>query len=87
MSTKIRYLGAGHANVSKRSNVHGNQGGGSKKGGISTSSLVSSSTLLKSRTYQSRAQQSRVYFINQIGGIGGTISKRHASGADGVRKI
>ncbi len=89
MSMKIRSMSAGRAGASVyNANVNGDQGGGDKKQGLAPTTNKRVNFVLRAikiKAYSNPEQRSRVFCINQLGGIGRP-SKMFATTADGVNK-
>ena len=89
MAMRIRSMSAGRAGASVyNANVNGEQGGGNKLQGLAPTTNKRVNFILpaiKRRATATREQRSRVFCINQLGGVGRP-SKMFATGADGVNK-
>ena len=89
MSMRIRSMSAGRAGASVyNANVNGDQGGGDAKQGLAPTTNKRVQFVLRAiqrRAYASPEQRSKVFCINQLGGIGRP-SKMFATTADGVNK-
>ncbi len=87
---RIRSMSAGRAGASVyNANVNGEQGGGNKLQGLAPITNKQVNFILpaiKRRATATIEQRSRVFCINQLGGIGAP-SKMFATGADGVNKV
>ena len=83
---RIRSMSAGRSGASVyNANVNGDQGGGDKKQGLAPTTNKRVQFVLraiKRKAYSTPEQRSRVYCINQLGGIGRP-SKMFATTADG----
>lgn len=90
MAMRIRSMSAGRAGASVyNANVNGEQGGGNKLQGLASTTNKRVNFVLpaiKRRATATIEQRSRVFCINQLGGIGAP-SKMFATGADGVNKL
>ena len=89
MAMRIRSMSAGRSGASVyNANVNGEQGGGNKKQGLAPTTNKRVEFVLRAiqkRSYASPEQRSKVFCINQLGGIGRP-SKMFATTADGVNK-
>ena len=72
----------------KSSITNRNQGGGNKKSGLPPSVGQGTYSVFKglTRAYGSPEQRKKVYFINQLGGVGTGVYQTK-SPADGIRKL
>ena len=86
---KIRSMSAGRSGASIYNvNVNGDQGGGNKKQGLAPTINKRVEFVLRAiqrKAYSSPEQRSKIFCINQLGGIGRP-TKMFASSADGVNK-
>ena len=86
---RIRSMSAGRSGASVyNANVNGNQGGGDAKQGLAPTTNKRVQFVLRAiqrRAYATPEQRSKVFCINQLGGIGRP-SKMFATTADGVNK-
>lgn len=86
---RIRSMSAGRSGASVyNANVNGDQGGGDAKQGLAPTTNKRVQFVLRAiqrRAYASSEQRSKVFCINQLGGIGRP-SKMFATTADGVNK-
>ena len=86
---KIRTMSAGRAGATAyNTNVNANTGGGDKKQGLAPTTNKRVEFVLraiKRKAYSTPLQRSKVFCINQLGGIGRP-SKMFATTADGVNK-
>ena len=86
---RIRSMSAGRSGASVyNANVNGDQGGGDAKQGLAPNTNKRVQFVLRAiqrRAYASPQQRSKVFCINQLGGIGRP-SKMFATTADGVNK-
>ena len=86
---RIRSMSAGRSGASVyNANVNGDQGGGDKKQGLAPTTNKRVEFVLraiKREAYSTPEQRSKVFCINQLGGIGRP-SKMFATTADGVNK-
>ena len=89
MAMRIRSMSAGRSGASVyNANVNGDQGGGDKKQGLAPTTNKRVEFVLraiKREAYSTPEQRSKVFCINQLGGIGRP-SKMFATTADGVNK-
>ena len=88
---RIRMLSAGLGGSSKYNvNPWGNQGGGNKKQGlppIRNKSVEFISRSIRIRAWGNPEQRRKVFFINQLGGIGHHPSTMFGPRSDGVKKM
>ena len=86
---RIRSMSAGRSGASVyNANVNGDQGGGDAKQGLAPTTNKRVQFVLRAiqrRAYATPEQRSKVFCINQLGGIGRP-SKMFATTADGVNK-